>query len=356
MPLAWCLLLGIQLQEALWPKDWHTCHLCNCALFLCAGKKSGTSICGSFCYSLDKAKWSQSRSCLKTHEHDFNYNFFYRVRVDRAVGMTNERDKIMRMVLALPALCFGVGWLLVVGPTLFTEGESAAGIEARGGEEVMNLEQVFREGERWWIWSRYLGSGRWRGDLCYNCCYKALKSTCWSAEFFKMFSRFCSSFSISTLQSNHWAAPSPRQEEAAPTVLQELLWFLFLPRSFGPSKRTGKWGWCLATENTSELSLSACIQMLRKSGWKNKIKWPTKASSQEYNIPWYPLHSFLKHSSCLCWSESNQTQGWKMQLSSCDVAGKNLLNGFAHFSPKIWVKVQVSSYFGASFFGGKAAV
>lgn len=49
--------------------------------------------------------------------------------MDRAVGMTNERDKIMRMVLALPALCFRVGWLLVVGPTLLTQdGESAAGI------------------------------------------------------------------------------------------------------------------------------------------------------------------------------------------------------------------------------------
>lgn len=34
----------------------------------------------------------------------------------RAVGMTNERDEIMRMVLAVPALCFGVGWLLVVVP------------------------------------------------------------------------------------------------------------------------------------------------------------------------------------------------------------------------------------------------
>lgn len=35
MHSVWCLLLGIQLQKVLWPKDWHACHLCKCSLFLC---------------------------------------------------------------------------------------------------------------------------------------------------------------------------------------------------------------------------------------------------------------------------------------------------------------------------------
>lgn len=51
--------------------------------------------------------------------------------MDRAVGMTNERDKIMRMVLALPAL-FGAGMASCGG----------SHINRRG-----NLQQEFRLGE-----------------------------------------------------------------------------------------------------------------------------------------------------------------------------------------------------------------
>lgn len=56
--------------------------------------------------------------------------------------MTNERDKIMRMSVAMPALPFWVESLLVVGPTLSPgEGKStptqAAGAEASEGADAI---------------------------------------------------------------------------------------------------------------------------------------------------------------------------------------------------------------------------
>lgn len=38
----------------------------------------------------------------------------------------------------------------------------------------------------------------------------------------------------------------------------------------------------------------------------------------------YLLHSFLKHSSCLSCSESDQIQGWQMQQRLCGIVGKSL--------------------------------
>lgn len=145
MPLAWCLLLGIQLQEALWPKDWHTCHLCNCALFLCAGeKKVAQASVAAFVTAW--IKQNHHRVALAS-KHTSMISIIISFIGWEWTGLLEWQMREIKW--------WGWCWLCLLSVSGWDGflwwshegGESAAGIQAQGGEEVMNLEQVLREGE-----------------------------------------------------------------------------------------------------------------------------------------------------------------------------------------------------------------